>query len=203
LNAQTIGLISGLLVVVSVIPYSIRTYQGKVQPNLTSWSLWALTGFVLLLTYKSSGAGANFWPALFGFINPFFIAILILRKSREWKKPNRVEIFCILFCLLSLGLWMVVHESKELSQYALYLAIISDACSAIPTIIFVWKQPNGDRPFAWSFFAIGYGLAIFAITNHTLANYILPFYMFFGSMAIALPLVLYRWRNKTPLKDWI
>lgn len=203
MSVEIIGLISGLLVIASVIPYGIRTYQGKVQPVLTSWSLWTLSGLVLLLSYKSSGAGANFWPAFFGFINPLLITILILRKSRKWEKPNRAETFCLIFGILSLGLWVVVRESKELSQYALYLAIISDACSAIPTIIFVWKQPDGDRPFAWSFFAIGYGLAIFAITDHTFANYILPLYMFFGAIAIALPMVLYRLKNKVPLSEWI
>ncbi len=203
MNAEMVGLISGLLVAVSAIPYSIRTYQGKIHPNLTSWSLWALIGLALLLTYKSSGAEANVWPAVIGFISPFFITILILRRHSRWTKPNRIEVACLAFGLLSLGLWLVVRESRELSQYALYLAIIADACAAIPTIVFVWTQPNGDRPFAWAFFAVGYGLAIFAITEHTFANYVLPLYMFFGALSITFPLAWYRWRNKIPLSEWI
>lgn len=198
-----IGLISGLLVVASVIPYSIRTYQGKVQPNLTSWSLWTLIGLALLLTYKSSGAKANIWPAVFGFTNPLIITIIILRRYGVWKKPNRVEIACLVFGLLSLGLWLGVRENKEMAQYALYLAIIADSFAAIPTIVFVWKQPDGDRPFAWVLFAVGYLLAIFAITEHTFVNYILPFYMFFGAIIIALPLTLYRWRHKASLSEWM
>lgn len=203
MNAEIIGLVSGLLVIISAIPYSIRIYQGKIQPNLTSWSLWSFIGLALLLTYKSSGAQANIWPAVFGFISPVLITALVLRQHGDWAKPNRIEIACIVFSLLSLGLWLRVHESKELSQYALYLAIIADACAAIPTIIFVWTQPNSDRPLAWTFYAVGYGLAIFAITEHTFANYILPLYMFFGALSIALPLTLCRWRNKTPLSEWI
>lgn len=201
---KTIGLVSGLLVVASVIPYSIRTYQRKVQPNLTSWSLWTLIGLALLLTYKSSGAEANVWPAVFGFTNPLLITIIVLRRhGGGWTKPNRIEIACFVFGLLSIGLWLGVRESSELSQYALYLAIIADACAAIPTIVFVWRRPDGDRPFAWAFFAVGYGLAIFAITEHTFANYILPLYMFCGSASITIPLVLYRWRHKVPLSEWV
>ncbi len=203
MSAETIGLTAGVLAMRSVIPYSIRTYQGKIQPNLTSWSLWTLIALVLLLTYKSSGAEANVWPAVFGFTNPLLITTLVLRRRGEWTKPNRVEVACLVFSLLSLGLWLGVRERKELVQYALYLAIIADACAAIPTIVFVWTQPNGDRPFAWALFAVGYGLAIFAITEHTFANYVLPLFMFFGSLSIAFPLARYRWRQKAPLSEWV
>ena len=203
MNAEMIGLISGGLVIVSVIPYSIRTYQGKIQPNLTSWSLWTLIGFVLLLTYKSSGAEANVWPAVFGFTNPFLIVFLILRRHGVWTKPNRIEGACIVFCLLSLGLWLGVRESRELSQYALYVAIVADACAGIPTIIFVWKRPESDRPFAWAFFSIGYGMAVFAITEHTFANYALPLYMFVAALSVTFPLALYRWRHKVHVSEWI
>ena len=203
MSAEMIGLISGLLVLVSIIPYSIRTYQGKIQPNLTSWSLWTLIALMLLLTYKSSGAEANIWPAVFGLANPLFITILILRQRGKWMRLNRVEIACLVFSLLSLGLWLGIRESRELAQYALYLAIIADACASIPTIVFVWTQPDGDRPFAWAFFAIGYGLAIFAITEYTFANYALPLFMFFGAFSVTFPLARYRWRNKIPLSEWI
>ncbi|MSU55441.1 MAG: hypothetical protein EXS46_02780 [Candidatus Taylorbacteria bacterium] len=203
LSEEEIGLVSGLLVVASIIPYSIRTYQGKIQPILTSWSLWTLNGLALLLTYKSSGAEANVWPAVFGFTNPLLITIIVLLRYGGWTKPNRVEIACLVFGLLSLGLWLGVRENKEMSQYALYLAIVADLFAAIPTIEFVWRQPNGDRPFAWALFAVGYGLAIFAITENTFANWVLPFYMICGSLSVAFPLALYRWRHKVPLSEWV
>ncbi len=203
MSAETIGLISGLLVVASAIPYGIRTYQQKIRPNLTSWTLWTLIGFALLLTYKSSGAKANLWPAVFGFINPLLISLVAYRRHSKWAKLNKIEIACLVFGLLSFGLWFVVRRNENLTQYALYIAILADACAAIPTIVFVWTEPNGDRPFAWGFFSIAYGLAIFAITEHTFANYVLPLYMFFGGLSITLPLILYRLREKTPLSEWI
>ena len=204
MDTGTIGIISGLLVTASVVPYSIRIYQKKVNPNLATWSLWTLIGFVLLVTYISSGAKSNAWPAVFGFTNPLLITLLIvLRQKRDWKKLDRVEVNCLFLGLLSLGVWLVVRESRELSQWALYLAIIADLFAAIPTIIFVWKKPNEDRPFSWALFAVGYGLAIFAITEHTFSNYILPIYMFLGAFSITLPLIHHRWRNKVPLTEWI
>ena len=203
MNAETIGMLSGLLVVISIIPYSIRTYQGKIQPNLTSWSLWSLIGLALLLTYKSSGAEANLWPAVFGFTNPTLITLLILKRRGEWTRPNNVEKSCIAFGILSLVLWLGVYDKKELAQYALYLAIVADACAAIPAIVFVWTRPDGDRPFAWLLFALGWGLAIFAITDHTFANYALPLWMIFGGSSVTVPLIWYRWKRRDPLMEWV
>lgn len=198
-----IGMVSGLMVVASIIPYSIRTYQGKIRPNLTSWSLWTILGLVLLLTYNSSGAGANIWPAVFGFTNPLLITVLVVKQRGGWSKPDEWERRCIVLCVVSLGLWLVVHDKKELAQFALYLAIIADGFAAIPTFRFVWNQPDGDRPFAWALFAIGYGLAIFAIPEHTFANYALPLWMLFAGLFIAFLLALHRWKTKAPLSEWI
>lgn len=191
------------MVIVSVVPYAIRTYERKIQPNLTSWSLWTLNGLALLLTYKSSGAGSNLWPAVFGFTNPLLITLLVLKRHGRWAKMNRIEKMCLALGLISLGIWVVVNDRRELAQFALYLAIGADFCSGIPTLHFVWTQPNGDRPFAWCFFAFGYGLSIFAITDHTFANYVLPLFMFFFALIVAFPLVLHRWKNKVPLSEWI
>jgi hypothetical protein len=203
LAKDLIGLLSGILVVVSVIPYAIRTYQGKIRPNLTSWSLWSLIGLSLLLTYKSSGAEANVWPAIFGFFNPCLITVLATMRRGETNKLNVVEWVCILLCLIALAGWWFMRTEREWVQYALYIAIVADGCAAIPTIVFVWRKPQEDRPFAWGLFAIGYGLVIFAIPEQTFANYILPLWMFFGAMAVALPLAWHRYKNSTPITEWI
>ena len=203
MSTETIGMVSGLLVMMSIIPYSIRIYQSKIHPNLTGWSLWTLIGLALLLTYESSGAKANIWPAVFGFTNPLLITILVAKQKGGWSKPDKWEWLCILLCVVSLVSWLTVRNVKELAQFALYLAIIADGCAAIPTFRLVWMQPDSDRPFAWAFFAVGYGLAILAITNHTFANYALPLWMFFTGLGIAFPLAIHRWKQRVPLAEWI
>lgn len=199
---EEIGLISGLLVTASVIPYAIRTYQNKIHPNLVSWSVWALLGLALLLTYRSSGATTNVWPAVFGFTNPLLVTILAFWRG-EKKKPNRLEVTCLVIGFASIVFWWFVQDTKQLAQYALYIAIVADAAAAIPTIVYVWQTPNGDRPFAWLLFGVGYGLALFAIGEHSFANYILPIYMTVVSSFVALPLVLYRFRERVPIVQWV
>ena len=203
MSAETIGMISGGLVFVNIVPYAIRVYQGKIRPVPTSWSLWSFIGLALLLTYKSSGAGANVWPAVFGFTNPLLVMILAIRRREHWKRPEPYEWGCLIFGIISLVMWVFVQGSKELSTYALVLAIVADLFAAIPTLIFFVKKPMEDRPFAWGMYAFGYFWAIFAMPEQTFANYILPLYMTVGSGIATLLLVIPRIRRGVPLKEWI
>ena len=217
MDAAIIGKISGALVLLSAIPYAIRTYQGKIKPNIIGWSLWAIIGLSILLNYISIGATDNIWPAFFGFINPLVITIIAIWKknklSKDCEAPNgdetkkrwekTMEYLCVIFCFTSLLLWWLWQKDKVYAPYALYLAIAADAAAALPTIIFVWRNPNKDRPFAWFLFAVGYGLILFAIKNINLANYSVPIYMFLGSLIILIPLVKYRMKKNISLKNWI
>jgi len=196
-------MISGMLVIVSAIPYFIRTWQKKIEPNLVSWSIWSLIGLSVLLTYRDSGAQANVWPAVFGFTNPLIIVIMLLGRKEKRKKLTVIEWVCIVIAVVSFVMWFFMRTSPHLVQYALYLALVADACGAIPTINFVWKNPQDERPFAWNMFAVAYGMAIFAVPEPTVANYALPIYMFVGASSVSIPLILYRWRNKIPLSEWI
>lgn len=202
MSAQSIGAWSGALVFLSIVPYAIRTYEGKIQPVPTTWSLWSLIGLAVLLTYRSSGAEANAWPAVFGFVNPVLITILSVWRQSKWKRPTLTEQLCLLFGAGSLVMWIFMRQKPNLAQYALYVALAADICAAIPTIIFVWKEPDHDRPLAWVIFAIGYLLAVFAIQQDTFANWIVPLYMSVVALVVAFPLALYRVRRRVPLKHW-
>jgi hypothetical protein len=203
LSAQSIGVLSGSLVFLSIVPYAIRTYEGKIQPVPTSWSLWSLIGLAVLLTYRSSGAQANIWPAVFGFINPTAITILSVWRHSKWRRPTFSERLCFVFGVASLAMWIFLRRNPALAQYGLYVAIAADICAAIPTIVFVWRQPDRDRPLAWIIFAIGYFLALFALPEDTLANWILPVYMSLIALVVAFPLALHRLRRQVPLKHWV
>lgn len=205
MSTETFGHISGFLVAVCIIPYSIRVWQKKITPEPTSWLLWSILGLALLLTYKDSGAQDNIWPAVFGFTNPILIFLLILvkQKGRLKKITEKTDLFCLIAGLVSLLMWALMRKDPHLVQYALYIAIIADGLAAIPTIISYRNNPIEDRPFAWGLFSVGYGLAIFAINEHTIANYALPLYMFTTSMIVTMLLLAFRIKQKIPLKEWI
>lgn len=187
---------------VSAIPYAIRVYQRKITLNLVSWIIWSIIGWALLVTYDASGATNNIWPAILGAINPTIITTLAWWRGTS-KKIDAWDITCGVIGIAAITLWALVRDEPSKVQFALYLAIIADACAGIPILKFVWNNPHLDRPFAWGMFGIGYGLSIFAITEYTVANYALPVYMLITASTICSVLCVYRIKNRLPVMEWI
>ena len=187
---------------VSAMPYAIRVYQRKITLNLISWIIWSIIGWALLATYDASGATSNIWPAILGAANPTIITVLAWWRGSS-KKIDGWDIACGLIGIIAIASWILVRNEPSKVQFALYLAIIADACAGIPILKFVWKNPHEDRPFAWGMFGIGYGLSILAITEHTFANYALPVYMLIAASMICGVLCVYRIRNRLPITEWV
>jgi hypothetical protein len=204
MDKETIGIISGVIVILSGVSYDFRVWQRKITPSLTSWSLWAFISFVLLLNFKSSGAESNIWPAVFGLLSPILVtAILIAHHEGFERLKKRTDQICVFLCLVSLLMWVYMNNDQELVQYALYVSIVADAFAAIPTFLLYLKNPELDRPLMWILFAIGYGISMFAIKEHTIANYSLPVYMTITAIVVAVPLVRYRVVSSIPFREWV
>jgi cell division protein FtsW (lipid II flippase) len=198
-----IGLISGLITSLSIVPYAWRIWQRKTQPVTTTWVLLSFLGLAFLLTYNDSGAEANIWPAVAGFVNPVVVVVLSWMRGGKRKKLSNYEWLSIAFCGLALEMWFLMRLNKDYAQFALYLAIVADALALLPTVVDYYKDPTKDRPGAWLMFAIGYGIGMFAIVENTWANYSLPIYIVLAHLIIVFPLIRLRLRKGTLRKEWI
>lgn len=203
MTSEMFGWLSASIVGLGALPYLWRVWEKKITPNITSWSLWSIIGGLVLLTYDSAGAKANVWPAMFGFINPVVITLAAIKQKSVWEKLTRIEYLCIALCVTTLIVWWFVRSNAETAQYALYLAIIADGCAVVPTIFYYWRDPGADRPTWWLVYGVGYGIAVFAITDHTFANYVLPIYMLLGATIVFTILSAYRIKNRAPIKEWV
>lgn len=208
MDKEIIGAISGAVVFFSAIPYAWRTYQKKIQPQITTWFLWTLVGLAIFLTCKDSGIKENIWPTLFGFTNPFVITVLAYLKKDKVENPQSTRLhwldkLCVSIVTTVLISWFLLRDNSELMQFTLYGAIIASAISAIPTIMSIRKDPNSDRPFAWALLGLGYLLAIFAVKEPLLKNFAVPIYMVTVATWFVLTLTLYRVKNRIRIKEWI
>ncbi len=205
MDKEVIGAISGAVVFFSAIPYAWRTYQKKIQPQITTWFLWTFVGLTIFLTCKDSGVEGTMWPTLFGFTNPFVITVLAYLK-KDGVKESKLTIldkFCISIVATVLVSWFLLQDNSELVQFTLYGAIIASAISAIPTVMSIHKDPNSDRPFAWALLGLGYLLALFAVKDPLLKNIAVPVYMVTIATWFVLTLTLYRVKNRIQIREWI
>lgn len=201
-TAELIGYVSGGIVFLSVLPYLWRVWQKKITPNMVSWTVWTILGLAFLLNYKAGGAQDNIWPAVFSFVNPLAVTILLFWKGKK-KWPDRLELLCGALGIASIVMWWFMKENIEMVAVALGIALLADSFAAIPTVRAAWKEPWLDRPFAWACYAAGYGLSLFVLPNWELVSWMLPVFMATVPFNVAFPLAWYRWRNGFPLKEWI
>lgn len=181
------GYLSMVLIFLSAIPYICSILKHETTPTKSSWIIWAVIGFALLVTYRDSGAKATVWAAVAGFINPCVIAIL----SIKYGKPGwtNLDLVCIGGAILSLVIW----KGLSMPIIALVAAIVTDAFGAIPTIRSVWKNPNIEKPLAWVLFSIASLINMFAVEKWEFSLILYPLYMGLASWTIAFPLVKFHW----------
>jgi len=199
---ETFALLSALVVLLSYPVYGWRIYRREIETNIASWSMFVLISVTFLLTYSASGAEENLIVTYGPVLGTTCILLVSLFRTKNLSL-TKTDWVCVGITISSLVAWYFTKESKELAQYALYLALLADGVAIIPTIVFLRKNPKKDRPLMWMIFSFGYFLAIFSIKDHTFANYSLPVFMVVLPAFVWWPLLKYRIANKIPLKRWI
>lgn len=185
------------------IHYSTLAWKGKVYPNPVSWFVWAMVGLAIFLTAEASEAKEVYFASIITAVSPVIIFVIILvRETNRVYNLSVHEKLCLVLALVGYSLWFILGETPELAQWSLYWMIGVDLIVLWPTFEQVVKDPESDKPVPWIMFGIGYGIAGFAITEHTVTNWVLPIYMFVGSLLVATPMVLVRIKKKALFKEW-
>ncbi|MBT4376728.1 hypothetical protein HOD29_05115 [archaeon] len=199
------GQLSGVIVFLALIPYAIRVgakdEEKRITPNLASWFVFIAISAAICLSYWSSGAKDNLYPALAMLIADLIVIMIAFIKKNK-AKMGKLDWVCISIGVASIALWYFTRNSG-IVFLALFLAMFADLVGIIPTAKNAMKKPKSDRPFMWFMFGLGYCLSLFSITEHTFVNYSLPVFMTLIPIPIWLPLVNYRIKNNIPFKEWI
>ena len=185
-----------------MLPYAYGIYRGAIVANRVSWSIWAFIGSVFFLTTLTN-PNNDFISVLYAFavmFNPVVIVLMSVFRGRTL--PVLIyEKAALVIALLAMILWMSLQGNT--SVVPLFLAILADASALVPTLVFVYRHPEDDRPLMWFLFFIGTAFSIAGIQHYTLQTLMLPGYMLLGTLSVLFPLVRYRLRKGVPLKAWM
>jgi len=195
-----LGFIAQSVLAVSIFPYVISIFRGTVKPNPISWFIWSVIGFAFWIITPASADEVTKMLTVIFMINPTIIFVLTLFKG-ENTKPDNLEKLSLIIGLSAIAIWYFFKDNSGV--FPISIAILADFCALIPTLRFVLKSPQEEKPLAWIFFFLGSFIAVIAIEDHSLESMLLPIYMTIGASLVVFPLVKYRVKRKIPIKEWI
>jgi len=199
-QGDILGFVAQFILAISIVPYVISIFRGTVKPNSISWFIWSLIGFAFwLITPPSADEVTKMLTVIF-MLNPTLIFLLTLFRG-ENTKPDSLEIFSLVIGLSSILAWFFLKNTA--GALPISIAILADFCALIPTLRFVFKSPQEEKPLAWIFFFLGSFIAVVAIEEHNIESLLLPIYMTIAAFLVVFPLVKYRLKMKIPIKNWI
>lgn len=131
--------------------YLLALTRNLVEPNRTSWLIWAAATGVEAGTYAAVNPDA---PQAVVFALSTVACVIITaamwRRSR-WRAPDPLEIACLVACLGSITLWIFFHETF----WAHMLVVAAVPISFWPTWASVREDPARERTPAWGLWALG------------------------------------------------
>jgi hypothetical protein len=176
-----LGIISGILAALAIIPYIKDILHGSTRPNIVSWALWVLLLGISILAQWSAGAS---WSLIFligDFIGTSAVLILCL-TGYGYSKYTWVEWTCLALAVIAIIAWQLAHQPV----LAILFAIIADLMASVPTVVKAYRDPWSEDPSVWIIICIASLLGIFSTTIFNAANLIFPAYIFFINGLIGL-----------------
>ena len=179
-----LGLLAVVIGIAGYVPYIRDCIRKRTKPSPYTWSIWAIITFLIFLTQFLSGAGPAAWVILVTWLIEIIVVFFALRNKHS--ELSIMDTTCFVLAILAILLWKVTSSAL----YAIILLTIADALGFIITFRKTYKRPYDETLTTYSFAALKYVLAFFAITAYSLTTMIYPVYLIlFNTVFVAMALI--------------
>ncbi len=162
------GILGVVFLVGSSVPYLAAVYKKTAQPHAFSWILWGLIQAIVFAAQVVKGAGAGGWATGVTALVNFVIAGYALRHSKIQFTRSDWAVF--LAALAAIPLWAITKDPL----WSVILVSFIDAVAFWPTIRKSWNKPHSEVLLTFVLGGVGFALAIAAIENYILTNWLYP-----------------------------
>jgi hypothetical protein len=183
---RIVGIISGIVLFISLFPYLASIINRKTVPNIVTWVIWTGLGLVLLSSYHDTGAKETIWFAIMSFTNPLVILLFALKygeKSWSWS-----DVWCLIGGIIGIICWKYFGNATA----GVISCLVADTAAAYLMIRKVNERPWSESCLGWVMYFASAVLGVIAIREWTWGIAIFPVYMVIMAGFITLPLVRYR-----------
>lgn len=178
------GYTSGILMMLSVIPYARSILKGNTKPQRITWLIWTI---LILIAFFSQLAKGATWSLLLTAGDAIAILITFILSIKFGVGGFRkIDILSLVGAGVSLLLWYLTNEPAV----ALFLIILIDIIGVNLTIIKTWKNPETENWVAWAICGVGgfFGILAVGSFNFVLLSY--PVYICLANSIIAIIVII-------------
>lgn len=181
------GYTSGILMILSVIPYIRSILKGNTKPHRMTFLIWTI--LILIAFFSQLAKGAS-WSLLLTAGDGIAVLItFILSINFGVGGLEKMDIISLCGVGVSLILWYFTKEPA----IVLFLIILIDLIGLNLTIIKTWKNPETENWVAWAMCGVGGFLGVLSVGN---LNFILLAYPVYICLANSIMAIIVLIRGK-------
>ncbi len=181
---QIAGYLSGVVALVSFVPYIKSIFEGKTKPERASWIIWAALSLTAFFPQLYKGASYSLFMTGAAALGDFLIFLFAIKYGIGGLLKR--DIIALVGLILGLSLWYITKEAA----LALYIVILIDATGAVLTIVKTYQYPESENMGSWwlTFFAAIMACVAVGSFNAFLLSY--PLYVALASLSILASIYL-------------
>lgn len=181
---QTFGIISGILSVITYIPYLRDIFKLKTRPERATWFIWSILTAIAFFSQVAEGATHSLWLA--GVQAAGVVIIFLLSFKFGVGGLTRRDLLALGAAGVGLMFWYYTNNAA----IALFITIIIDAIGASLTVWKAYLDPESETFSTWVLSGTAGIFAAIAVGSFDYVLLAFPIYVILINYAVAVAMIL-------------
>ena len=187
---EILGYSSGILMMVSSVPYIRDIVKGKTKPERATWFIWSVVMMIAFFAQVASGGTFSTLLTVGDTIVVIVIFILSIKHGMAgWMMRDKMA-------LVGAGISLILWYFTKNPAIALFIVIFIDFLGGLLTIVKSYENPESETMLTWFFSSIAGFLGILAVGEMNFILLAFPIYICLINLAIGLIIFLSRRKLK-------
>ncbi len=181
-----LGIIGGLLALLSAVPYIRDILKGSTKPNRVTWVIWVTLQVIALGAQIASGGRDSLLLTIGDLMASSTIMFLSFWKGdSNWHWIDKAA---LVGAAVGIILWYTLHQPI----WALVITVFIDFCGLVPTLRKSYANPGSETLATWLMVGSGAVLGAISVGHLNLTLLIYPIYLVLANFGVVIAVLLGR-----------
>jgi len=187
---ETLGYISGILAILSAVPYIRNIFLLKTKPQRASWLIWSVLPSIAFFAQLSKGGTWSLLLTAGDLMTVLVIFILSIKYGVGGK--TKLDIWALVGAGVGLLLWYITKEALA----ALLITIFVDFLGGMLTIIKTYKDPESETLITWMITGLAGFFGALSVWENNFSLLVFPIWICLINFSVAITILLGRRKLK-------